>query len=89
MGLQGVSTESKAGTQDVQNLVRFIVENRIPAIFAESSFKNYSWFNFSIKFVTKPGLYDNVDGLIISNSTIQRPDTLISNYKEENIFHYP
>ena len=36
-GLQGISTVSEAGTQDVQNLAAFIVERRIPAIFVESS----------------------------------------------------
>lgn len=37
IGLQGISTQSEAGTQDVQNLAAFIVENSIPAIFIESS----------------------------------------------------
>ena len=37
MGLQGISTESEAGTSDVQELATFIVERRIPAIFVESS----------------------------------------------------
>ena len=36
-GLQGISTESEAGTQDVQDLADFIVERQIPAIFVESS----------------------------------------------------
>ncbi len=36
-GLQGISTESEAGTSDVQELAMFIVERRIPAIFVESS----------------------------------------------------
>jgi manganese/zinc/iron transport system substrate-binding protein len=36
-GLQGVSTASEAGTADVQELARFIVERRVPAIFVESS----------------------------------------------------
>lgn len=36
-GLQGISTEAQAGTADVQDLVNFIVENQIPAIFVESS----------------------------------------------------
>lgn len=36
-GLQGISTESEASTDDVQNLATFIVENQIPAIFVESS----------------------------------------------------
>ena len=37
LGLQGISTESEAGTQDVQELAAFIVERQIPAIFVESS----------------------------------------------------
>jgi manganese/zinc/iron transport system substrate-binding protein len=36
-GLQGISTESQAGTADVQELADFIVDRRIPAIFVESS----------------------------------------------------
>jgi manganese/zinc/iron transport system substrate-binding protein len=36
-GLQGVSTASEAGAQDVQKLANFIVEHKIPAIFIESS----------------------------------------------------
>jgi manganese/zinc/iron transport system substrate-binding protein len=36
-GLQGISTATEAGTGDVQELTGFIVENRIPAIFIESS----------------------------------------------------
>jgi manganese/zinc/iron transport system substrate-binding protein len=37
LGLQGVSTEAEAGVQDVQNLVTFVVEHRVPAVFIESS----------------------------------------------------
>lgn len=36
-GLQGISTEAQAGTADVQDLVSFIVEKQIPAIFVEAS----------------------------------------------------
>lgn len=36
-GLQGISTESEASTNDVQELATFIVERQIPAIFVESS----------------------------------------------------
>ena len=36
-GLQGISTESEAGTADVQELAAIIVERRIPAVFVESS----------------------------------------------------
>jgi manganese/zinc/iron transport system substrate-binding protein len=37
IGLQGLSTDSEAGTQDIQNLASFIAKNRIRAIFVESS----------------------------------------------------
>jgi manganese/zinc/iron transport system substrate-binding protein len=36
-GLQGISTQSEAGTADVAELARFIAARRIPAIFVESS----------------------------------------------------
>jgi manganese/zinc/iron transport system substrate-binding protein len=36
-GLQGISTESEASTADVQELVNYIVEREIPAIFVETS----------------------------------------------------
>jgi manganese/zinc/iron transport system substrate-binding protein len=36
-GLQGISTESEAGTGDVQELADFIVERQIKALFIESS----------------------------------------------------
>ena len=36
-GLQGLSTQSEAGTHDVKALANFIVKRQIPAIFVESS----------------------------------------------------
>jgi len=36
-GVQGISTESEAGVKDLENLIDFIVERRIPAVFIESS----------------------------------------------------
>lgn len=36
-GIQGLSTESEAGVQDIERLVGFLVDNRIPAVFVESS----------------------------------------------------
>ncbi len=36
-GLQGISTDSEAGTQDVSSLAEYIASNRIKAIFIESS----------------------------------------------------
>jgi manganese/zinc/iron transport system substrate-binding protein len=37
VGLQGLSTATEAGVQDVQNLSTFIIENNIKAVFVESS----------------------------------------------------
>lgn len=37
VGLQGISTETEAGTYDVQHLVDFIVTNKVRALFVESS----------------------------------------------------
>jgi manganese/zinc/iron transport system substrate-binding protein len=37
LGLQGISTESEAGTGDVKSLADYIVERKIKAIFVESS----------------------------------------------------
>ncbi len=36
-GIQGISTESEAGLRDVETLIHFIVERRIPAVFVETS----------------------------------------------------
>ncbi len=36
-GIQGISTESEAGTKDINDLVTYLVDNKIPAIFVESS----------------------------------------------------
>lgn len=37
IGLQGLNTQTEAGTRDVSNLAQFIVENEINAIFIETS----------------------------------------------------
>lgn len=37
VGLQGLSTATEAGVQDVQNLATFIIEKKVKAIFVESS----------------------------------------------------
>jgi len=36
-GIQGVSTESEAGVKDIEDLVTFLVESKIPAVFVETS----------------------------------------------------
>ncbi len=37
VGLQGISTATEAGVQDVQELSKFIIDNKVKAIFVESS----------------------------------------------------
>jgi len=37
LGVQGISTESEAGLEDINSLVNFIVENDVQAVFAEST----------------------------------------------------
>jgi len=36
-GIQGISTESEAGLRDLEDLIDFIIERNIPAVFVESS----------------------------------------------------
>ncbi|MDF1740194.1 MAG: zinc ABC transporter substrate-binding protein [Verrucomicrobiales bacterium] len=36
-GIQGLSTESEAGVKDIEDLVDFLAERKIPAVFVESS----------------------------------------------------
>lgn len=36
-GIQGINTDSEAGVRDIENLVTFLVDNNIPAVFVESS----------------------------------------------------
>lgn len=36
-GIQGISTESEAGLKDINDLVNYLVERKIPAVFVESS----------------------------------------------------
>lgn len=36
-GIQGMSTESEAGVKDIEDLVSFLAERKIPAVFVESS----------------------------------------------------
>jgi len=37
VGIQGISTESEAGVQDIQRIVDLLVEKKIPAVFVEST----------------------------------------------------
>ena len=37
LGIQGLSTESEAGVKDIEDLVSYLVDNSIPAVFVETS----------------------------------------------------
>jgi manganese/zinc/iron transport system substrate-binding protein len=37
VGLQGISTATEAGVQDVQRITQFIIDNKVKAVFIESS----------------------------------------------------
>jgi len=37
LGIQGLSTESEAGVKDMEDLVTYLVDHKIPAVFVESS----------------------------------------------------
>ena len=41
-GIQGISTESEAGLQEINSLVAYLVDNKIPAVFVESSVSDKS-----------------------------------------------
>ena len=41
-GIQGISTESEAGIQEINELVSYLVDNKIPAVFVESSVSDKS-----------------------------------------------
>jgi len=41
-GIQGISTESEAGLQEINELVNFLVQKKIPAVFVESSVSDKS-----------------------------------------------
>jgi len=41
-GIQGISTESEAGTKDINDLVNLLVTRKVPAIFVESSVSDKS-----------------------------------------------
>lgn len=36
-GIQGISTESEAGVRDIEQLINFLVESQVPAVFVETS----------------------------------------------------
>lgn len=67
-GLQGISTDSEAGTSDVRELANFIVEKKIKAIFVESSVPKKS-IEALQEAVKAQGFQVEIGGELYSDST--------------------
>lgn len=67
-GLQGISTDSEAGTSDVRELANFIVEKEIKAIFVESSVPRKS-IEALQEAVKAQGFQVEIGGELYSDST--------------------
>lgn len=67
VGLQGISTTTEAGTKDLLQLADFIVENKIPAIFIESSVPEQTILALQKAVETKGGQVE-VGGTLYSDS---------------------
>lgn len=67
-GLQGISTATEAGTADVSNLADYIAENKIKAVFVESSLpvKNIQALMEAVK---SKGFETSLGGSLYSDST--------------------
>ena len=82
-GLQGISTVSEAGTAEVSRLADFIAENRIKAVFAESSLpvKSIEALREAVK---SRGFETDLGGSLFSDSTGDEKsgtDTYIAAFK--------
>lgn len=66
-GLQGISTDSEAGTADMMNLAQFIADNKIKAVFVESSVppKTIEALQAAVK---SRGFNTNIGGELYSDS---------------------
>ena len=78
MGLQGISTASEAGTKDLLDLANFIVENKIPAIFVESSIPKQTILALQ-EAVKSKGYNVKVGGTLYSDA-LGSPDSPEGNY---------
>ena len=65
IGLQGISTESEASVQDVNRLVSFMVQRKIPAIFVEST-------------VPEKGIRALIEGASVQGHTVKIGGSLYS-----------
>lgn len=73
VGLQGLSTATEAGVQDVQKLANFIIENKVKAIFVESSVPKRTIEALQAA-VTSKGHDINVGGTLFSDA-LGNPET--------------
>ena len=78
VGLQGLSTDSEAGTQDIQNLASFIVKNRIRAIFVETSIPQRSLQ--AVQNAARAAGWSVVIGPEIFSDALGSPDTTAASY---------
>lgn len=77
-GVQGISTESEAGTKDIKELADFIVEHKIGAMFVETSVpkKNIEALQAAVK---AQGFDVKIGGELLSDS-LSEPDTEADTY---------
>jgi manganese/zinc/iron transport system substrate-binding protein len=77
-GVQGISTESEAGTKDIKELASFIVERKIGAIFVENSVpkKNIEALQAAVK---AQGFNVNIGGELLSDS-LSEPNSEADTY---------
>lgn len=77
-GLLGLSTVVEAGTGDVQDLARFIVDRRVPAIFVESSVPDRSLR--AVQAAARSRGHEVVLGGTLFSDALGDPDTPEGNY---------
>lgn len=77
-GIQGISTQSEAGTADINHLVDFLVENNIPAVFVETSVSDKA-VRALIEGAQSRGHEVEIGGLLFSDA-MGNPDTYEGTY---------
>jgi manganese/zinc/iron transport system substrate-binding protein len=78
VGLQGLSTATEAGVQDVQNLSDFIIERKVKAIFIESSVPKRTIE--AVKAAVNAKKYEVVIGGSLYSDALGNPDTAEGTY---------
>jgi len=78
-GVQGVSTESEAGLQRINDIVRMILDRKIPAVFVESSVSSKS-MEAIIEGVSAKR-HEVINGGVLYTDALGPPDTLMGTYQ--------